>query len=86
MLIQVHNHFDFYAVKEGEEPKHIGYAENLVTDKFYNTINNNMQKKDNNSNGAYNMRWIAFGTGTAAPNASTGALGALLGIKTSDFI
>lgn len=86
MLIQVHNHFDFYSIKEGEEAKHIAYAENLVTDKFYNTINSNMQKYNNNSNGAYNMRWMAFGTGTADPSASTGALGALLGIKDSTFI
>ena len=65
---KIHNKFEFYTQKIGQEAEHVGHAENVVLDRFYKNLAAMLYGfKSSRSDG---INFIALGSGTNTPNSS----------------
>ena len=65
---KIHNKFEFYTQKVGESMKHVGHAENVVLDRFYNNLAAMMYSNDPDR--AKGIGYIALGSGTNTPSST----------------
>ena len=78
--VKIHNHFDLFIEKNGMS-KHVGHAENVVTDYFYKEFDSFLYGSISRSNNWIFYKYLCFGSGTAEPTTDVSRLESPLGYK-----